>query len=651
MNRPPVATHLSRRRFLAKSALAAGAAAASSPLAALAQNAVVDVPRHHAGMEKVTWALAPLPMTDVKLRPGPMLNALEINRRYLHSLPNDRLLFNFRVQAGLAAPSQPFGGWEDPKVELRGHFTGGHYLSACALTYASAADADLLAKADALVSELAKCQAADGYLSAFPQEFFVRLKNGQKVWAPFYTLHKIMAGHLDMYVYTGNEQALETVEKMAAWVSGYLKPIGQDQWTQMQKVEFGGMNEVLYNLYAITGKEEYLALGRRFDDQSLFIPLAAHQDKLSGLHANTNIPKIIGAARAYELTGETRYRAIAEFFWSQVTTEHAYVTGGTSNGEHWQDAGKLAAQLGPDTEECCCSYNMLKLTRHLHGWSGDPRYMDYYERVLFNARLGTQDDQGRLMYFLPLDAGLWKTFGTLEDSFWCCTGTGVEEYSKTNNSIYSHDGRGLYVNLFIASEAEWKASGVRLTQETQFPEEDKTTLTIHVPARRRFPVFVRIPYWAGSDASVAVNGAPVSTHTAAETYFKVDREWHNGDKLEICLPMHLHISALPDDASLQAAMLGPLVLAARMGSEGLTPEMTYNHYGPRPGNGPKPAMTQVTASGAGIASWLTPAGPDAKNQPLQFEASSDSGKFSVVPLYKIFNERYSVYWKVKTRAV
>ena len=636
----------SRRRFLTRSALAAGALAAPSSLAALAQTPMDDIARspNGSGFETVPWKAAPLPMADVRLRPGPFLDALEINRRYLHSLPNDRLLFNFRVQAGLPAPSTAFGGWEDPKCELRGHFTGGHYLSACALTFASSGDADLVAKANALVTALAQCQSPDGYLSAFPPEFFERLKNGQKVWAPFYTLHKIMAGHLDMFVHAGNEQALGTAEKMAGWVNAYLQPIGQEQWTRMQKVEYGGMNEVLYNLYAVTGKEEYLALGRRFDDQSLFTPLAAHQDALSGLHANTNIPKVIGAARAYELTGEPRYREIAEYFWHQVTTQHAYCTGGTSNGEHWQDPGKLAGELGPDDEECCCSYNMMKLTRHLHGWSGDPQFFDYYERVLFNARLGTQDSEGRLMYFLSLAPGLWKTFGTLDDSFWCCTGTGIEEYAKTTNSIYWHDGRGLTVNLFIASEATWKDRGIRIVQETRFPAEQATSLTLRMSARQRFPLYVRVPYWAGRDVTASVNGKPAAAHAAPGSYLRLEREWADGDAIQVQLPMHLHTDPIPGDPTLQAALYGPLVLAAHMGGDGLTPDKIYGHYGPHPDN---PASSAPQVSGESVDAWLAPA----SGAPLAFEATTVSGKLRVAPLYTIFNQRYAVYWNTNSRTV
>lgn len=635
--------NVSRRKFISGAALAAGSTAFFPGVCGLAQDAVDDAPRRSGvkNREKVAWQLTPFSMADVRLRSGPMLKAMEINQRYLHSLPNDRLLYTFRTQAGLGSTAQPFGGWEDPKCELRGHFAGGHYLSACALMYASNDDGDLLKKANALVAELAKCQASDGYLSAFPQEFFVRLRNGQKVWAPFYTYHKIMAGHVDMYVHGGNEQGLQTAEKMAGWVADYLHPIADAQWREMQKVEFGGMNEVMYNLYAITGKEQYLALGKRFDDPAIFNPLVANEDKLSGHHANTNIPKIIGAARAYELTGDSRYRKIAETFWHEVTTNHAYCTGGTSNDEFWQDPGKLSAELGPAAEECCCGYNMLKLTRHLHGWTGDPRYMDYYERVLYNSRLGTQDAQGMLMYYLPLKPGMWKTFGTAEDSFWCCTGTGVEEYSKTNDSIYSHDAQSIYVNLFIGSQVNWKEKGIRLTQNTLFPDEQGTTITIQTERLNRIPLHIRVPYWATRDVAILVNGKPEPIPVSIENYVKIDRQWNTGDRVEVRLPMHLHSAPLPDDPTLQAGMFGPMVLASRLGSEGLTQKMTYGNNVPEP-SAPAPPMPRVVAKNNGIESWIS----KKQGDELAFETIGQPETMVVIPLYQLFNERYSVYWKV-----
>jgi uncharacterized protein len=594
--------------------------------------------------EAVPLKLQPFPMTRVRLRAGIFQNGMEINRTYLHSLPNDRLLHMFRVTAGIASSADPVGGWEEPKSELRGHFTGGHYLSACALNYSSSGDEELKSKANALVAELAKCQKAtnaDGYLGAYPTEFYDRLRDHKKVWAPFYTYHKIMVGHLDMYLHCGNEQALDTAENMAGWVGKYLKPIGDDQWSKMQMVEHGGMNEALFNLYAVTGKEQYLALARRFDHKRFFDPLAGHRDELKGLHTNTNIPKVIGAARGYELTGDQRYREIADYFWHEITSQRAYCTGGTSNDEGWRtEPGKLASELGPAAEECCCGYNMLKLTRHVFGWTGEPQAMDYYERTLFNSRLGTQDRDGMLMYYLPLQPGMWKTFGTPFDSFWCCTGTGVEEFAKSNDTIYFHDAQGIYVNLFIASEVNWPEKKIRLVQDTNFPEETGTTLTMKTKAPVQMPLHIRVPYWTGQGFAVSVNGEKQEVSATPSTYVTLDRQWKDGDKIEVSLPMKLHVAPIPDNASLQAMMYGPLVLAGRLGTADLSKDLIY---GPSAPDEKKTIpVPEIAASGKDPTGWVEPA----KDERLAFRTVGQSENFAMIPLYKLFNERYTVYWRV-----
>jgi hypothetical protein len=636
---------ITRRQLLAGVAAASGAVMLPGAwVSALAQDPVVDAVRKNGrsvSREKVPWKVQPFPLGQVRLRTGPFQKMMEINRRYIDSLPNDRLLHTFRLTAGLPTSAAPLGGWEAPDIELRGHLVGGHYLSACALMYASSGDDDLKKRADQLVEELARCQKANGngYLSAFPTEFFDRLHNGVKVWAPFYTMHKIMAGQLDMYVYTGNEQALANVEGMAGWVGDYLKPIPDDQWAKMQLEEHGGMNETLFNLYAVTGKEEYLALARRFDHKAFFEPLSQHRDELKGLHTNTNIPKVIGAARGYELTGSPYYHEIANYFWNEITSQRAYCTGGTSNGEHWNTGpGKLADELGTSAEECCCSYNMMKLTRHLYGWTADPKTMDYYERVMFNARLGTQDPDGMLMYYLPLAPGAWKTFGTAQDSFWCCTGTGIEEYSKATDTIYFHDDRGIYVNLFIGSEVNWPEKGIRLTQDTAFPEEEGTTLTVQAEKPTELALHIRVPYWAANGATVTLNGAPHAIHATPSTYITLNRQWKTGDKVGVHLPMSLHTAPLPDDHTLQAAMYGPLVLAGRLGNEGLTQEMIYGRYGPRMKPGPSP---EIKSSGKTSVDWMEPAGGK-----LAFRTAGQPQATQAVPLYQMLGEKYVVYWKV-----
>jgi DUF1680 family protein len=409
-------------------------------------------------------------------------------------------------------------------------------------------------------------------------------------------------------------------------------------------VEHGGMLESLYNLYALTGKGMYRYIGNRFTHNDVFEPLAEHRDELKGLHANTNIPKIIGVARRYELGGEQRDREIAKFFWDEVTSERCYATGGTSNGEHWGgDPGKLSEHLGEYTEECCCGYNMLKLSRHIFGWTGDARVMDYYERTLWNSRLGTQDDQGRKGYFLPLGAGLWKYYNSQWDSFWCCTGSGIEEFAKFADTIYSHDESGIWVNLFIASEVKWPEKGIRLRQETNFPEEERTTLTVRAEKPTEMDLSIRVPYWAKRGGSVKLNGEVLPVFSSASSYLTVKRVWKDGDRLEVELPLSLHIDAMPDDPTIQAAMYGPLILGGKLGSQGLTSEMMYPGYdtAPRATQTPTPEIDNRSTD---PVAWIEPV----KGSPLAFRTAGQSESTNLIPFYKLAGEKYAVYWKVKS---
>ena len=639
----------SRRNFMRSVVASAGFALLPDALKAVpVQDPVVDT-THKDGKpvsyEKVPWKARPFPMKQVKLGDGPCRVATEADRRYLHSLPPDRLLHTFRSNAGLPSSAQPLGGWEAPDCELRGHYAGGHYLSACALMYASTGDEDLKNNASLVVSELGRCQAAlkSGYLSAFPIEFFDRLRERERVWAPFYTIHKIMAGLLDMYVYCGDEQALDMVQKMAGWVAGYTGSLSYEHMQRVLGTEFGGMGEVLSNLYAVTGKEYYLHVAQRFDKKQFFDPLAAHRDELKGLHVNTHIPQVIATARYYELTGDRRYRDIAEYFWDEVVSERSYCTGGTSNGESWNtDPGKLSTELSTNTTECCCAYNMMKLTRHLFGWSPDARYMDYYERALFNHRLGTiNPEDGTMMYYLPLAAGYWKTFGKPFDSLWCCTGTGSEEYAKLTDTIYFHDDDSLYVNLYIDSQLEWPEKGLGVKQSTRFPEEPGTTLTITGKSPTQLAINLRIPYWA-TGGSVKINGEALPAFSSPSSYLTLNRVWKPGDKIQLSLPMRLHIDSMPDDATEQAAMYGPLVLAGRF--EAVTREMTYGDLEPKPGN--QRNVANISADPKEPTAWIE---PDAR-QPLTFHTVGQAETSTLVPLYQVIHERYAVYWKVDKRS-
>jgi DUF1680 family protein len=659
---------VTRRVFLRTSAaVAASGALAPRGLWALGQDAVVDVPRsnNHTGYEKVAWKARPFPMQQVRLNPGPLKDMQERNRVYLYMLPNDRLLHSFRLTAGKSSAAQPLGGWEAPDCDLRGHLTGGHYLSACALMYASTGDESLRVKAEEMVMALAECQQQNGYLGAYPSSMFERMKKGVElpadqhwnsyadhVWAPFYTYHKIMAGHLDMYLHCGSEVAFHTVERMADWAIRWIAPLSDAEMAHIQMIEYGGMNEVMFNLYAITGEKKYLDAGYRFEQKRFFNPLAAHEDKLAGLHSNTNIPKVIGAARGYELTGDERYKDIAEFFWQTVVDHHSFAPGGTSNtNEGWSEPDTAGSHLGPGGQECCCSYNMLKLTRHLFGWKPDARWMDYYEHLLWNVRVGTQNENGRLMYYVPTIPGGWKTFDSPYESNLCCTGSGMEEYAKLVDTIYFHDENSVYVNQFVASEVSWPEKRARMVQQTNFPQQESTSIVVYAQAPVAFVLKVRAPHWARAIA-MSVNGRPERAVKGSDGYLAVERTWKNGDRIEVTLPMTLRQEAVAGSPELASLAFGPLVLAASMGRDGLSQEMIDAGQGPDMDRLPALPMPQFEAraetgkQAKEEVSWVKKTGQDE----LTFQTVGQVKEMGLKPLYQVMDERYSVYLQKARKA-
>jgi hypothetical protein len=587
----------------------------------------------------------PFDLRQVRLLDGPFLKALEGDERYLASLDLDRQLHVFRVTAGLPSTAAPLGGWESPSHGARGEFFG-HSLSARAMLYAATGDARWKRQLDYLVAELAKCQRAlgtSGYLHGEPESVFDRLEAGHRdVEGLYYTIHKVMAGLLDTYVYCGNRQALEIAEKMADWVDARSHRLSPEQWQQILDVEFGGLNEALYNLYAITRNPRDLEVARRFDHEKIYRPLAEGRDALTGLHANTTIPKIIGAARAYEITGDERFRKIAGSFWRQVAERRSYVTGGTSNHEHWRTGpDKLADELSNETQECCCTYNMLKLTRHVFQWNGDPRVADFYERGLFNAILGTMNPEtGTTMYFVPLAGGYWRTFASPLDSFWCCCGTGVESFAKLGDSIYFHDRDSLWVNLFIASELNWPEKGLTLRQETRFPEQQATSLRFAVRQPVELALRLRIPSWATRGVTLKLNGSPLGTTAVAGSYAEIRRTWQDGDRMTMETPMGLHLEALPGDKNVAAILYGPLVLAGCLGD--LSPKELHEHN-TAPG-GPPAAVPLLSIDRGNPAASIKPS-----DRPLEFRARAKDADVTLVPFYSLVGKRYAVYWKIASQ--
>jgi len=579
-----------------------------------------------AAADKVTPKLQPFPLTQVRLLDGPCKVAQEANRRYLHLLDFDRLLHSFRTNAGLPAPGKPLGGWEGPKVEVRGHFIG-HYLTACALMVQSTGDAKLKAKADRMVAELARCQKALGgeYLAAFPESYFDRLEAGKRVWVPYYTVHKIMAGLLDMHRRCGNGQALDVVKRMVPYFRKRIDRLSIAQMDRVLRVEFGGMSEVLHDLYGVTGNPAHLTLAHVFDQAEFLGPLALEHDNLTGLHANTQIPKICGAARRYELTGDPRYRTAVEFFWDRVVHTRSYATGGSNEREHWPAPNHLARTLSGTNQECCTTYNMLKVTRYLLRWTADPKYADFYERAFWNGILGTQDPEtGMLLYFVPLGTGYSKRtggrgFSKPYDSFWCCTGTGIESFAKLGDSIYFHDDDGLYVNLFIPSRVEWPEKGVTVEQHTRFPEEATTTLTLDAEHGTALKLHIRIPAWVTAGAVVKANGTVVKPPPTPGRYYTIDTKWGRGEKIEVELPMALRAEPMPDDRDLMAFLYGPLVLL------GLTRESAYFLGDPER-----------------LSAWLKPV----EGQPLAFRTVGQPADITFRPFYQVLDEHYGVYFRV-----
>ncbi|HEY7483994.1 MAG TPA: beta-L-arabinofuranosidase domain-containing protein [Streptosporangiaceae bacterium] len=565
----------------------------------------------------------PFPLTQVTLLDGPFKSNMGRTASYLTFVDADRLLHTFRLNVGLSSSAQPCGGWETPTTELRGHSTG-HLLSALAQAYANTGTAAYKTKGDYIVGVLAQCQARaatagfnTGYLSAYPESFIDRVEARQQVWAPYYTLHKIMAGLLDMYLLAGNTQALDVLTRMAAWVKFRTDRLTTTQIQNMLDTEFGGMNEVLTNLYQVSGSAEHLTVAQRFDHAEIFDPLASNQDRLAGYHANTQIPKILGAIREYHATGTQRYRSIAENFWNIVLAQHTYVIGGNSNGEYFQQPGQIASQLGDSTCETCNTYNMLKLTRQLF-FTNPARadYMDYYERALFNQILGQQDPQsshGFVAYYIPLRAGGHKTYSNDYNNFTCDHGTGMESNTKYADSIYFFAGETLCVNLFVASQLTWAARGITVRQDTTFPEQPSTRLTI-AAGSGRIALKIRVPSWC-QGLQVRVNGTLQSVTATPGTYLTLDRSWATGDTVDVALPMAITLERTPDSATVRAVRYGGIVLAGRYGTTSLSGLPTLN-----------PGSIQSTGT-------------------LTFGATANGSNVSLIPFYKI-RENYTVYWNV-----
>ena len=611
-------------------------------------------PGQHTGkMKKMTTApmqVESFDLKDVRLLPSRFRDNMMRDSIWMTSIATNRLLHSFRNNAGVFAGREggymtvkKLGGWESLDCELRGHTTG-HLLSAYALMYASTGSEIFKLKGDSLVTGLAEVQAAlgNGYLSAYPEELINRNIRGTSVWAPWYTLHKLFSGLIDQYLYTDNKQALEVVTRMGDWAYNKLKPLDEATRKRMIQNEFGGVNESFYNLYAITGDERYQWLAEFFYHNDVIDPLKEQRDDLGTKHTNTFIPKVLAEARNYELTQDNGSRKLTDFFWHTMIDHHTFAPGCSSDKEHYFDPQQLSKHLTGYTGETCCTYNMLKLSRHLFCWTGDAKVADYYERALYNHILGQQDPEtGMVSYLLPLLSGSHKVYSTQENSFRCCVGSGFESHAKYGEAIYYHNDQGIYVNLFIPSEVNWRAKGITLHQETSFPAEENTALTIQTDKPVTTTIYLRYPSWS-KNVKVNVNGKKVSVKQKPGSYIAVTRQWKDGDRIEANYPMNLQLETTPDNPQKGTLLYGPLVLAGEAGTEGMqapapfSDPALYNDYYTYNYHIPAELNTTLQINRKHPEHSLQRTGKE-----LIFKASQGN---VLKPLYDLHHQRYVIYW-------
>lgn len=573
----------------------------------------------------------PVSITQVRLLNGPFKLAMEADKKWLLSLQPDRFLHRFHENAGLPSKGELYEGWEN---STQSGFCFGHYLSAMSMLYAATGDTEVLAKIKYSVDELRKCQEVrgTGYIDAIPggEQLWNDVVKGKieantgwlnGIWVPWYNLHKLWAGLVDTYLYTGNDKAKEIVVELTDWACDKFKNLTDEQWQQMIFCETGGMNDALYNVYAISGNPAHLALAEKFYHKLVLDPLSQQKDQLAGLHANTQIPKIVGTARAYELGAKEKDHTIATFFWETVRNNRSYCIGGNSDHEHFEEPGKMS--LSDKTTETCNTYNMLKLTRHLFAWNPDARYMDFYERALYNHILASQNPEtGMVVYYLPLAYDSFKDFSTPEHSFWCCVGTGFENHVKYAESIYSENKNDLYVNLFIASELNWEHHGMKIVQQTEFPDSDNTQLLITCTKQEELTFHIRYPEWATVGYQIKVNNELQQLTEKPGSYVSIKRIWKNGDKIEVAMIKNLHKEKLLGDEHKAAFLNGPIVLA-----------------GDRNPQDKKIVFLEETNQG--IDSWMKPIESDKG----AFETKSGfPANINLVPFYKKYKGYYAIYF-------
>ncbi|MEX2315542.1 MAG: beta-L-arabinofuranosidase domain-containing protein [Pirellulales bacterium] len=604
------------------------------------------------------------PLSDVRLLDGPFKQAQDADRTYMLKYDIDRLLAPFRKEAGLEPKAEPYADWE--RIGMAGH-AGGHYLSAAAQLYASTGDPEIKKRLDYMVAELAECQRAlgDGYVGGIPNSVAawdrmaagtLQVSTGFRInglWVPWYNLHKTFAGLRDAWLVAGNAQARDVLIRLTDWCDGLTSNLFDEQMQQMLDVEHGGMNEVLADVSEIAGDKKYLALAKRFSHRKILEPLLAKQDALDGLHANTTVPKVVGYARIGELAGDQTWIDAGRFFWGDVVNRRSAALGGHGVKGLFQPVKDFSTMMtSHEGLETCGTHNMLRLSEQLYRLDADVKYAEYYERALFNNILSSQHpDTGDFVWYTPLRPRGNRVYSQAEVNFWCCVGTGMQSHSKHGRFIYAQADDGLYVNLFIASELTWPERKLKLRQETKFPDEPRTRLVVSLEAPSKWTMHVRCPGWVRKgECKIKVNGEPWPGEAAPASYVAIDRQWRDGDRVDVELPMHTALVRLPDGTDYVAVVHGPIVLGAKVDDPDLARQVEernpLNHVSAVRmlpiEEGPK-----FVGSEAAVIAGIEPVA----DQPLTFTARrvirpDAFSSLTLVPFFRVHDTRYMVYWPI-----
>lgn len=614
-----------------------------------------------ASAQQQSTKISLFPLHEVRLLEGPFKQAQETDKRYLLRLDADRLLAPFLRESGLPAKTESYTNWEN--TGLDGHI-GGHYLTALSLMYAATSDPQVLAKLVYTLSELKRCQDAlgTGYIGAVPgsNTLWSAIQSGDiaagtfdlnKKWVPLYNIHKTYAGLRDAYLIGGQSDAKEMLVRMTDWAIRLVENLSEDQIQDMLRSEHGGLNEVFADVAAITSNPKYLTLAKQFSHHSILQPLLEGKDALTGLHANTQIPKVIGFKRIADIDNNKSWDTAARFFWETVVQHRTVAIGGNSAYEHFHPQDDFSNMVnsveGPET---CNTYNMLKLSVQLFQTEGDVRYVDFYERALYNHILSSQHPtHGGFVYFTPMRPAHYRVYSQPQTSFWCCVGSGLENHAKYGEFIYAHDDKDLWVNLFIPSTLDWKEKGLKLRQETSFPQQSATSFTLQLKRAQKFALKLRYPSWVpAGDLRVTINGVDVKKDVLPGHYIQLERTWKSGDRVDVKFEMHVEMEQMPDKSAYYAYRYGPIVLAAKTDTVAMTGLLADDSRGGHIAKGPQMPATDIPVL-VGTLAELKDRPSLISPRELRFRLAhtfvgNQELSQELIPFYQLHDSRYIIYW-------